>query len=94
MNYQNNKIELISNLENLPQLIFLDFYNNDLQSLDGPLPSVTGENLIDEACGSSNCQIIKCADESICIDVEIECTLKSLIYDTNLMRRLPCSLQD
>lgn len=42
LNYQNNNITTIANLENLPQLIFLDFYNNNLRSLDGPLPWVPG----------------------------------------------------
>ena len=63
LNYQNNKIELISNLENLPQLIFLDFYNNNLQSLEGPLPSVTGENLVDSACDKNICYMIKYTDD-------------------------------
>ena len=43
LNYQNNNIKSISNLENLPQLIFLDFYNNNLQSLEGPLSSLKGK---------------------------------------------------
>lgn len=43
LNYQNNNISVITNVENLPQLIFLDFYNNNLRSLDGPLEFVSGE---------------------------------------------------
>ena len=39
---QNNNIRLIQNLENLPNLIFLDLYNNKLSSLEGPLSCITG----------------------------------------------------
>lgn len=42
LNFQNNSIRAISNLENLPNLIFLDLYNNKISSLDGPLSSVRG----------------------------------------------------
>ena len=42
LNYQNNKISVISNLENLSDLIFLDFYNNNLKSLGGSLSWVPG----------------------------------------------------
>eukprot|EP00602_Paraphysomonas_sp_CaronLab_P009222 CAMPEP_0185034562 /NCGR_PEP_ID=MMETSP1103-20130426/24561_1 /TAXON_ID=36769 /ORGANISM="Paraphysomonas bandaiensis, Strain Caron Lab Isolate" /LENGTH=848 /DNA_ID=CAMNT_0027571271 /DNA_START=69 /DNA_END=2615 /DNA_ORIENTATION=- len=42
LNFQNNNIRLIQNLENLPNLIFLDLYNNKLTSLEGALPSVRG----------------------------------------------------
>jgi leucine-rich repeat-containing protein 49 len=31
LNFQNNSIALISNLRNLPELIFLDLYNNQIQ---------------------------------------------------------------
>eukprot|EP01039_Chlorochromonas_danica_P010588 gene10587-11734_t len=42
LNYQNNNIKLIANLENLPNLIFLDLYNNKIVTLDGPLSHVKG----------------------------------------------------
>lgn len=42
LNYQNNAIKYISNVENLPNLIFLDLYNNQIMSLEGPLSSVRG----------------------------------------------------
>ena len=42
LNFQNNNIRQIQNLENLPNLIFLDLYNNKLTSLEGPLASVKG----------------------------------------------------
>jgi hypothetical protein len=42
LNFQNNNIRQIQNLENLPNLIFLDLYNNKLVSLEGPLTSVKG----------------------------------------------------
>lgn len=42
LNYQNNAIATIEHLENLPNLIFLDFYNNKLTSLQGPLHHVKG----------------------------------------------------
>ena len=42
LNFQNNNIRAIQNLENLPNLIFLDLYNNKITSLDGPLTSVKG----------------------------------------------------
>lgn len=42
LNYQNNRIRQISNLENLPNLIFLDLYNNQITSLDGPLQTAKG----------------------------------------------------
>jgi Leucine-rich repeat (LRR) protein len=42
LNYQNNNISLISNLENLPNLIFLDLYNNKLRSLEGCLSQIKG----------------------------------------------------
>jgi Leucine-rich repeat (LRR) protein len=42
LNYQNNNIRLIQNLENLPNLIFLDLYNNKLSSLEGAVSSVRG----------------------------------------------------
>jgi Leucine-rich repeat (LRR) protein len=42
LNYQNNKISVITNLENLSDLIFLDFYNNNLKSLGGSLSWVPG----------------------------------------------------
>ena len=40
LNYQNNSIQVIQNLENLPNLIFLDLYNNKISTLDGPLSSL------------------------------------------------------
>lgn len=42
LNFQNNSIRVIQNLENLPNLIFLDLYNNKIVSLEGPLSSVIG----------------------------------------------------
>ncbi len=42
LNFQNNNIRVIQNLENLPNLIFLDLYNNKIASLDGPLSTVKG----------------------------------------------------
>lgn len=42
LNFQNNNIRVIQNLENLPNLIFLDLYNNKLTSLDGPLSCIAG----------------------------------------------------
>lgn len=42
LNYQNNNIRVISNLENLPNLIFLDLYNNKLNTLEGPLSTLRG----------------------------------------------------
>jgi Leucine-rich repeat (LRR) protein len=42
LNFQNNNIKVIQNLENLSNLIFLDLYNNKLQSLEGPLSSIKG----------------------------------------------------
>lgn len=35
LNYQNNNIQTISNVSNLPNLIFLDLYNNSIKSLTG-----------------------------------------------------------
>lgn len=42
LNFQNNNIRLIQNIENLPNLIFLDLYNNKITSLDGCLSTVKG----------------------------------------------------
>jgi Leucine-rich repeat (LRR) protein len=42
LNFQNNSIKSIQNLENLSNLIFLDLYNNKLQSLEGPLGTIKG----------------------------------------------------
>ncbi len=42
LNFQNNNIKAIQNLENLPNLIFLDLYNNRLTSLEGPLATIRG----------------------------------------------------
>jgi leucine-rich repeat-containing protein 49 len=42
LNYQNNSIRRIENLENLPNLIFLDLYNNRLDSLEGSLATAKG----------------------------------------------------
>ena len=42
LNFQNNGIRMIQNLENLPNLIFLDLYNNKLTTLEGSVSSVTG----------------------------------------------------
>ena len=42
LNFQNNNIRAIQNIENLPNLIFLDLYNNKLASLEGPVSSVKG----------------------------------------------------
>ena len=40
LNYQNNNIQMIQNLENLPNLIFLDLYNNKIATLEGPLSAL------------------------------------------------------
>jgi Leucine-rich repeat (LRR) protein len=37
LNLQNNSIKLIQNIENLPNLIFLDLYSNQLTTLNGTL---------------------------------------------------------
>ena len=42
LNFQNNNIRHVQHLENLPNLIFLDMYNNKLATLDGPISSVRG----------------------------------------------------
>ena len=42
LNFQNNNIRCIQNLANLPNLIFLDLYNNKLMSLEGPVSVVVG----------------------------------------------------
>ena len=42
LNYQNNNIRIIQHVENLPNLIFLDFYNNKLTTLDGPVSAAKG----------------------------------------------------
>ena len=42
LNFQNNGIRMIQNLENLPNLIFLDLYNNKLTTLEGSVSSVKG----------------------------------------------------
>jgi Leucine-rich repeat (LRR) protein len=42
LNFQNNNVKVIQNLENLPNLIFLDLYNNKITSLEGSLSSVKG----------------------------------------------------
>ncbi len=66
LNYQNNMIKQISNLENLPNLIFLDLYNNQITSLEGPLVCVkglrvlmAGKNKIQKIC---NLQSLKKLD--------------------------------
>jgi leucine-rich repeat-containing protein 49 len=40
LNYQNNNIQTITNVGNLPNLIFLDLYNNSIKSMMG-LQTVT-----------------------------------------------------
>ena len=40
LNYQNNNIQAISNVANLPNLIFLDLYNNSIKAMTG-LQTVT-----------------------------------------------------
>ena len=42
LNFQNNNIRMIQNLENLPNLIFLDLYNNKLTTLEGSISAVKG----------------------------------------------------
>ena len=42
LNFQNNNIRVIQNIENLPNLIFLDLYNNKIASLEGSLSCVRG----------------------------------------------------
>jgi len=59
LNYQNNQITKICNLGNLPNLIFLDFYNNKIEDLrDGELSTVTnlrvlmlGKNRLKQVAG-------------------------------------------
>ncbi|CAN0554709.1 unnamed protein product, partial [Ectocarpus sp. 12 AP-2014] len=41
LNYQNNLISKITNLANLPNLIFIDLYNNVIDTLEGPLSTMT-----------------------------------------------------
>ncbi|CAB1097233.1 unnamed protein product [Ectocarpus sp. CCAP 1310/34] len=41
LNYQNNLISKITNLANLPNLIFIDLYNNVINTLEGPLSTMT-----------------------------------------------------
>lgn len=41
LNYQNNLINKITNLANLPNLIFIDLYNNLIDTLEGPLSTMT-----------------------------------------------------
>lgn len=57
LNYQNNLISKITNLTNLPNLIFIDLYNNYIDTLEGPLSTMTGlrvmmvgKNKIDKVC--------------------------------------------
>ncbi|CAM9532429.1 unnamed protein product [Ectocarpus fasciculatus] len=40
LNYQNNLISKITNLANLPNLIFIDLYNNVIDTLEGPLSTM------------------------------------------------------
>ena len=40
LNYQNNLITKITNLSNLPNLIFIDLYNNYIDTLEGPLSTM------------------------------------------------------
>lgn len=42
LNFQNNNIRHIRNVDHLNHLIFLDMYNNKLTSLDGPLSNIMG----------------------------------------------------
>lgn len=42
LNFQNNNISRIQHLENLPNLIFLDMYNNKLSTLEGPVSCARG----------------------------------------------------
>ncbi|CAN0350566.1 unnamed protein product, partial [Scytosiphon promiscuus] len=41
LNYQNNLISKIANLANLPSLIFIDLYNNLIDTMDGTLATMT-----------------------------------------------------
>ncbi|CAM9322367.1 unnamed protein product [Ectocarpus sp. 12 AP-2014] len=41
LNYQNNLISKITNLTNLPNLIFIDLYNNVIDTLEGSLSTMT-----------------------------------------------------
>lgn len=66
LNYQNNLIRKITNLANLPCLIFLDLYNNLIDTLDGPLSAMSslrvlmvGKNKVEKvtvACGEDRAQ--------------------------------------
>lgn len=69
LNYQNNGIRVIANMDNLPNLIFLDLYNNKLTSLEGPLTLLkglrvlmVGKNRIKEISNLSNCQKLDVVD--------------------------------
>lgn len=46
LNYQNNLIRKITNLANLPNLIFLDLYNNLIDTLDGPLSTMSALRVV------------------------------------------------
>eukprot|EP00903_Cladosiphon_okamuranus_P021119 g19400.t1 len=42
LNYQNNLISKVTNVANLPNLIFLDLYNNNIDTMEGPLSMMVG----------------------------------------------------
>lgn len=46
LNYQNNLISKITNLANLPNLIFLDLYNNLIDTLEGPLSTMSALRVV------------------------------------------------
>ena len=46
LNYQNNLISKITNLANLPNLIFLDLYNNLIDTLEGPLSAMSALRVV------------------------------------------------
>lgn len=46
LNYQNNLISKITNLANLSNLIFLDLYNNLIDTLEGPLSTMSSLRVV------------------------------------------------
>lgn len=66
LNYQNNLITSITNLGNLTSLIFLDLYNNLIDTLEGPLSAMTalrvvmvGKNRIQKVTSTMGCVFLR-----------------------------------
>lgn len=84
LNYQNNLISKINNLTNLPCLIFLDLYNNLIDTLEGPLSAMgslrvvmAGKNRIQKVSASSKVGTIERRERNVdTLDV-VHCILKS-----------------